>query len=111
MKVASLRSLNPLRLLNPANYEKLPAFESSNGGPASSNFASAKGRFPSGNTTQRFRWGRISLRVAVVVIAAIFLAIYLLSGGNRGKGREDEVLRDVSAEEHANTRFWEVFPR
>lgn len=112
MKAASIRSLNPLRLLNGANYEKLPAFESSNGVPASANFASAKGRYPSSNSSQRFRWCKISLRVVVAVIAGGFLLLYFLSG-NKGGGRdlENHIVEETSAEEHANTRFWEVFPR
>ena len=109
MRPASLRALNPLRLISsrPATYSQLP--ETANG--SADYYPSKKSRFPfATGATQRFRTGKMSSRLFIVAIAAIFLIIYLST--NRISEEPDQMAEDVStAEEHANTRYWEVFPR
>ena len=111
MRAASLRSLNPLRLLpsasGSASYEKLPG-----GYDPSLNGAPPKGRYPS-NTglTQRLRWSKVPLRIAAAAIMLILFLGFLGGGHYSGPGVDDRNEEDQSAEEHANTRYWEVFAR
>ncbi|KAL9053190.1 MAG: hypothetical protein Q9162_004921 [Coniocarpon cinnabarinum] len=106
-----MRSFNPIRLLSSrSSYsEKLPDHGGPNGAAA---FNGQRGRwaFASG-TTQRLRAGKVSLRMATAAIAFFVLVIYLFSmlfsSSNDNLIPEDE----TSAEVHANTRYWEVFPR
>lgn len=52
----------------------------------------------------------MSLRIAA---AAIVLILFLgfLGGGHYSVPGDDRNEEDQSAEEHANTRYWEVFAR
>lgn len=110
MNAASIRSLNPLRLFStgPGSfaYEKLPGnFDiAPNGVPN-------KGRFPTAYAfTQRFRWNKVSLRIAACAVTLV-LFIGFLGGGHYSGQPESRTEIDQSAEEHANTRYWEVFAR
>lgn len=114
MRAASIRYLNPLQLLsrNSTSYESLPGYDfGGNGTPSSPGPSKKKARFLStGPGNQRFRWAKTLMRIAAVVLALIL--IFGVFGGSRYKRkREDRIDEDRSAEEHANTRYWEVFPR
>ena len=110
MLSASFRSLNPGRWISsrPAPYEKLPEHDGANG--AAGFYPKQKGRFSfTSGATQRFRSGKLSFRVAIAAIALIVVVVFW---GFRSPEEVDTTAEDeTSAEEHANTRYWEVFPR
>ena len=107
-----MRSYNPLRILSSRTgpYEKLPDHDVSNGSAAYNN---QRGRFGfASGATQRLRSTKLSFRLGLAAITAIVL-LFFLGGSLFGGGEEESQIPEdeTSAEEHANTRYWEVFPR
>ena len=112
MRTASVRSLNPLRLFSsrPSSYEKLPDHGTPNG--STNAFTARRGRFSfAAGATQRFRSSKLSLRLVLGAITLIGFVIFLGTSLLRGDDENVMLEDETSAEEHANTRYWEVFPR
>lgn len=112
MRAASVRSWNPFQFFSSPRYQRLPSsYADANGSSVA--FADGdknRGIFASGPNSQRSRWCRLSCRIlpvaVIFAVAFVFLARYRPSTGDDLNDRIE-----TSAEEHANTRYWEVFPR
>ncbi|KAB8664821.1 hypothetical protein FH972_026246 [Carpinus fangiana] len=120
MRAPTARFLNPLRLLplsRSASYEQLPGYERQNGHAAPLiQSPLKKGRFSIGLPTlstpgsKRGTWIKNILRALGAVLAVILVIVLL--GGGRYAERIDEAAEEAKRiEEHANTRYWEAFPR
>lgn len=110
IKLPKMRQLNPLNYLssfsNVAKYDQLPS-----NGQATSPLK--KGGFFRGLSVpanSRARYCRLILRVLAFLFA--LLVVVVLLGGGHYKRQRDEAAEEVRRiEEHANTRYWEEFPR
>ena len=112
MRAVSIASLNPLRLLDRFQsppYEKLPGFEpSQEASPTSPGAGKRKGwLLPKAGAGRSCKnWVRI---LACVLVVIAFLGY--LGGGHYQRQQEEQQEEEKAVEEHANTKFWEVFPR
>lgn len=114
-----MSAFNPLRLFRRQGYQRLPSSYDGSNGSASSRPTLSPGEkrrdyFPAaiggGSASQRSRWCRLSFRI---IPLAILLTLAFLFFGRHSEPVDPEThpVAETSAEEHANTRYWEVFPR
>ncbi|KAI9654722.1 MAG: hypothetical protein M1831_005309 [Alyxoria varia] len=111
MRVASIRYLNPLRLFSGSRpYERLPGTYDGPNGSASPLHPKKDRPFAPAGISHRYKFCKFS--ASRIVLCAILLVTFLgLLGGGHYRRKETPPEEDKSAEEHANTRYWEVFPR
>ncbi|KAI9724588.1 MAG: hypothetical protein M1828_003611 [Chrysothrix sp. TS-e1954] len=111
MRAASIPSLNPFQFFpkrQGSSYEKLPSYDTSNGAPASPGGAQRRSWSLHNVTGSRACKGWVRVLAATIVV---LLVLGFFGGGRYKREHEQQQEEEKADEEHANTKFWEVFPR